>query len=1383
MTVPLVPSMISVASDPVSRLASCELISQPHSRPHSRPRSKRSRALRAFVLTAAACCLGAPLFAQSTFGSIAVGTPSASQNVTVTAQTAGTVATVDVLTLGQTRLDYAASATGTCASANLSVGNTCTVPVTFTPAAPGLRPGAVLLLDSSGNRIGVTFLTGIGSGGLGVFLPGTMQTIAGTGAWTSVLDGNLATQADLDLPEGEVLDGAGNLYIADSAHHRIREVSASTGIISTIAGNGNPAYTGDGGLALNATLNTPASVALDGAGDLYIADSGNNAIRRIVLATGIITTVAGNGTAGSGGDGGPATSATLNNPLGVSVDSAGNLYIADTYNHKIREVNSTGTIATLAGNGTTQGNGSGSYSGDGGPAIAAGLNYPYAVAFDASGNFYIPDSANNRIRVVNASTQIITTFVGTGVIGYSGDGGPAAQAQLYSPSGIAFDPAGNLYIADTQNNRVRKVSAATGNIATLAGNGIGSYSGDNASAYAAGLYGPYGLTLDPQGNLLIADYFDHRIRRIQVNLATFNLLKNPVRQGSKSPTQPQTLEDDGTAALDLTAITPDSNSALDPTVTTCVTTTPLALNNDCVLGAQFAPNTAGNPLTATITTAANSDNSPLLIQITGDATAVNSTTTTLAVTPSPAASFGQSIALQATVTTGSGTGALTGTVSFSDGSKTLISGLPISSSGTASYPVNNLTVGLHSLTASYSGDTGHFASTSTPPTSETVNEATATNLATSANPSSVGAAVTFTATVTAPNGGGLVPDGSVNFLDNGTVIGTATLNPAGTATFTIATLANGQHSITAVYGGDTANYILGSTSTALTQNVTAPTTTAVVAAPNPSGYGVAVTFTATVTPSGSVTPTGTVNFLDNGAQIGSGTLSGSPATASFITSTLAAGQHSITAQYLGSSGNGASTSAPFSLTVSPVQTTTTVSPTPNPGIAGRPVTLTAAIHVLQGSTIPTGTVTFTDGATPLGTATINTSGAAALQVNLAAGQHSITAAYSGSANDGSSTSLALPFTVQLATTQVALTAAPNPALVLAQVLFTVKVTGNGGTPTGPVTLIVDGKSTATANLDSTGAATLPLSTLAVGTHAISASYAGDTNDAASNSTPLNEVIQPIPTATSLGVTTTGTNTANQQSILVATVVGVSGPTPTGTVQFLNGSSVIGSSALDSSGVATLAPNLPTGSYSIVGEYSGDAIHSPSTSQPASLSTSPSTFSLTLNPPSLTLKTGQNGSLTVNIASVNQASDTITLGCANLPAAVNCHFATNDLKLVAGGAVTTQLTLDTNNPLSGGASVALRRSRSPNSPTLAGLPAGLPLTALLGWLLWRARRRAQRWLALVLLLAVSLGGLALSGCGGFSQTTATPGTYTVQVTGIGTQSNQTHYVNLTLTITQ
>ena len=217
-------------------------------------------------------------------------------------------------------------------------------------------------------------------------------------------------------------------------------------------------------------------MAVDASGNLYIADTGNNRIRK-VSATGIITTVAGNGSAGYSGDGGPATSAQLDGPEGVAVDGSGNLYIADTCNNRIRKVSATGIITTVAGNGSA------GYSGDGGPATSAQLSLPAGVAVDGSGNLYIADSGNNRIRKVSA-TGIITTVAGNGSPGYSGDGGPATSAQLNQPAGVAVDASGNLYIADSSNNRIRKVSA-TGIITTVAGNGFDGYSGDGGPATSA----------------------------------------------------------------------------------------------------------------------------------------------------------------------------------------------------------------------------------------------------------------------------------------------------------------------------------------------------------------------------------------------------------------------------------------------------------------------------------------------------------------------------------------------------------------------------------------------------------------------------------------------------------------------------------------------------------------------------------------------------------------------------------------------------------------------------------------------------------------------------------------------------------------------------------
>ena len=276
--------------------------------------------------------------AQSAFPPTAVGAPSAQQAVIVVAQAAGTVDHATVLTLGQPLLDFTVPGVpaSSCAGVTLTVGGatpSCSQSVGFKPAAPGVRPGAVVLFDAGGNLLGETLISGTGVGGLAVLVPGNVLPIAGNGNYLDpVVDNIPALNAELNSPTGVAKDGAGNLYIADSSHNRIRMVIAATGQISTIAGTGTANYTGDHAAATAATLNSPSGVALDGAGNLYIADTGNNAIRRVDGVTHVITTVAGNGSGlpGFAGDGSLATSATvlLNNPQGIAVDTAGDLYIA-----------------------------------------------------------------------------------------------------------------------------------------------------------------------------------------------------------------------------------------------------------------------------------------------------------------------------------------------------------------------------------------------------------------------------------------------------------------------------------------------------------------------------------------------------------------------------------------------------------------------------------------------------------------------------------------------------------------------------------------------------------------------------------------------------------------------------------------------------------------------------------------------------------------------------------------------------------------------------------------------------------------------------------------------------------------------------------------------
>ena len=404
-----------------------------------------------------------------------VGSTSASQTATLLFTSAATLnsslaTAIQVVTQGTTGLDFNYVSGGSCTpGAAYQAGATCTVQYTFSPQYPGQRLGAVNLLNSTGTVLATAYISGTGKGPLATFTPGPIGTVAGNGTqgYTASQDTGTtaATAASLYYPADVAVDGAGNLYIADYANNRIRKVTAATGFISTVAGNGTAGYTAsqDTGTtaATAASLYYPHGVAVDGAGNLYIADEDNNRIRKVTAATGYISTVAGNGMQGytASQDTGTtaATAASLDNPSGVAVDGAGNLYIADQFNNRIRKVTAaTGYISTVAGNGT----GGYTASQDTGTtaATAASLQYPYGVAVDGAGNLYIADQGNNRIRKVTAATGFISTVAGNGTAGYtaSQDTGTTAAtaASLQYPAGVAVDGAGNLYIDDYANNRI-----------------------------------------------------------------------------------------------------------------------------------------------------------------------------------------------------------------------------------------------------------------------------------------------------------------------------------------------------------------------------------------------------------------------------------------------------------------------------------------------------------------------------------------------------------------------------------------------------------------------------------------------------------------------------------------------------------------------------------------------------------------------------------------------------------------------------------------------------------------------------------------------------------------------------------------------------------------
>ena len=336
----------------------------------------------------------------------------------------------------------------------------------------------------------------------GTNLSSIIIPVAGNGEIGYVGDGGAAIDAELDHPTAVAVDGSGNLFIADEFNDRIRKVGTD-GIITTIAGSVANGYSGDGGAATNAGLANPTAVAADGLGDLFIADG--NRIRKVDL-NGVITTVAGNGLYGYSGDAGAATNAWLANPMGLAVDGLGDLFMADFGNNRIREVDTNGIITTVAGSD------GGGISGDGGAATSALLNGPNGVAVDGLGNLFIVDSRNNRVREVDTNGTI-STVAGNGLYGYSGDAGAATKAWLANPTGVAVDGLGNVFIADNGNARIRKVDI-NGVISTVAGNGTNGYSGDGGAATNAELSFGIGLALDGFGNLLVADSGNSRIRKV-----------------------------------------------------------------------------------------------------------------------------------------------------------------------------------------------------------------------------------------------------------------------------------------------------------------------------------------------------------------------------------------------------------------------------------------------------------------------------------------------------------------------------------------------------------------------------------------------------------------------------------------------------------------------------------------------------------------------------------------------------------------------------------------------------------------------------------------------------------------------------------------------------
>jgi hypothetical protein len=460
-------------------------------------------------------------------------------------------------------------------------GTVCSAPVSFVPTLAGLRTSSLTFTDSNGSVVAGLF--GVGLAPAASLLPGLTSTVAGTGTEGATGDGAAATSAELNMPTATTVDSQGNVYIADTANNEVRKITPG-GTITRIAGTGVMGSSGDGALATAATLNAPAGVALDAARNIYIADTGNNKIRMVDAVSGNISTVAGTGTAGYTGDQGAPATATLNGPTQVAWAQTGALYVADTGNSAVRAIALKESLIT-----TVAGSSNAGFDGDGGPGQAAQLQNPRGVAVDNAGNVYIADTGNNRVRLLTEG--VITTIAGQQGGGYIGDGS-AVATELNAPAGLAADSAGDLYIADTQNERIRMISGSQ--ISTIAGTATTGATGDNGTSAVATLNAPMGIALDSLGNVYIADTRNNKVREINVN--TNSLTFKTLNPTESSPVQTVSLFDSGNQPLSLTSVSPLAGYIEQPSASgTDCTPTPvtLAAGGSCNLNIVFNPPTVG----------------------------------------------------------------------------------------------------------------------------------------------------------------------------------------------------------------------------------------------------------------------------------------------------------------------------------------------------------------------------------------------------------------------------------------------------------------------------------------------------------------------------------------------------------------------------------------------------------------------------------------------------------------------------------------------------------------------------------------------------------------------------------------------------------------------